>query len=144
MVSEIDFPDVNVWVALSLPHHEAHGRAKQYFESEAAPQLRFHPVTALGLARVTSHLMRPVWGQETCARSWNLLRDWFRQPQTGWQTEPDSAWVVLSGLVSHGVVQPRTWTEAYLAAVAMTSGLRLITFDRGFARFPALEALILD
>jgi predicted nucleic acid-binding protein len=35
------------------------------------------------------------------------------------------------------------WTDAYLAAFARSAGLRLVTFDRGFARFSGLEVLLL-
>ena len=35
------------------------------------------------------------------------------------------------------------WTDAYLAAFAKCAELRLVTFDKGFTRFPGLDALIL-
>lgn len=38
---------------------------------------------------------------------------------------------------------PSLWTDAYLAAFARTAGLRLVTFDRDFARFQGLELLAL-
>jgi predicted nucleic acid-binding protein len=33
------------------------------------------------------------------------------------------------------------WTDAYLAAFAITSGSRLVSFDADFARFPGLHFL---
>ncbi|MFY7913869.1 MAG: PIN domain-containing protein [Rubrivivax sp.] len=38
----------------------------------------------------------------------------------------------------------RLWTDAYLAALARASGLRLVTFDRDFERFGLERCLILD
>ena len=34
-------------------------------------------------------------------------------------------------------------TDAYLAAFALSAGLRLVTFDQGFALFPGLDLLLL-
>ena len=39
---------------------------------------------------------------------------------------------------SHGV-----WTDAYLAAFAITSQAQLITFDQGFSRYAGLDLLVL-
>ena len=36
------------------------------------------------------------------------------------------------------------WTDAYLAAFALTAGMRLVSFDSGFTRFKDLDCLILD
>jgi len=39
---------------------------------------------------------------------------------------------------------PRLWTDAYLAALSMSAGLRLVTFDRDFERFGLERCLILE
>jgi len=36
------------------------------------------------------------------------------------------------------------WTDAYLAAFALSAGMRLVSFDSGFTRFKDLDCLILD
>jgi predicted nucleic acid-binding protein len=38
-------------------------------------------------------------------------------------------------------VRGGSWTDAYLAAFAMASGSRLVTFDAHFHRYPGLEFL---
>ena len=38
----------------------------------------------------------------------------------------------------------RLWADAYLAAFALTDGLRLVSFDRDFARFDGLDLLHLE
>ena len=38
----------------------------------------------------------------------------------------------------------RLWTDAYLAAFAITTGCRLVSFDADFQRFPALLLLHLN
>ena len=49
-----DFPDVNVWVALTAEDHSLHQRADVYWRNEADRALWFCRTTALGLVRVTS------------------------------------------------------------------------------------------
>jgi uncharacterized protein len=38
---------------------------------------------------------------------------------------------------------PRYWTDAYLAAFAISAGLRMVTFDRDFEKFEGLSLLLL-
>jgi predicted nucleic acid-binding protein len=50
----------------------------------------------------------------------------------------------LRALVDTQPLPARLWTDAYLAALARASGLRLVTFDRDFERFGLERCLILD
>jgi predicted nucleic acid-binding protein len=36
------------------------------------------------------------------------------------------------------------WTDAYLVAFAQAAGMRVVSFDSGFARFKDLDYLILE
>jgi predicted nucleic acid-binding protein len=38
---------------------------------------------------------------------------------------------------------PKVWEDAYLAAFAMASGRRLVTFDKGFRAYAGLDVEIL-
>ena len=79
--------------------------------------------------------------------------------------EPDEAWAECEQMLANGTVHfldepagiesnlklltkgakgPRDfWTDAYLVAFAKTAGMRLVSFDAGFARFKDLDHLIL-
>ena len=63
-------------------------------------------------------------------------------------TEPKQCDSVLQGLVvAHSTNQPlptRLWTDAYLAALAQSSGARLVSFDQDFTRFDKTNQLILS
>lgn len=39
---------------------------------------------------------------------------------------------------------PNVWTDAYLAAFSLAGNYELVTFDKGFARFPGLTHTILS
>ena len=48
-----------------------------------------------------------------------------------------------SALLCSGELPPRLCTDAYLAALAIANGWRLVSFDRDFERFEGLERLVL-
>ena len=48
MSSNADLPDLNVWLALATPDHFHHQQALNYWEQQAAEQVHFCTVTALG------------------------------------------------------------------------------------------------
>jgi predicted nucleic acid-binding protein len=53
----------------------------------------------------------------------SVAREWFRPPGR----EP-----IWSSIMKRPDIGPSSWTDAYLAAFAMQSGLEMVTFDRGF------------
>jgi predicted nucleic acid-binding protein len=57
--------------------------------------------------------------------------------------EPSNIQVHLHRLTLGAKASPDFWTDAYLAAFAQSAGMRLVTFDAGFALFKNLPILIL-
>jgi len=79
--------------------------------------------------------------------------------------EPEAAWAAYEQLANRGAVEfvgepagldarlkqfakgtkagRDCWTDAYLAAFARCAGLRLVSFDSGFARYKDLACLLL-
>ena len=54
-----------------------------------------------------------------------------------------AGWEVFHQLLCSGELPPRLCTDAYLAALAIANGWRLVSFDRDFERFEGLERLAL-
>lgn len=54
--------------------------------------------------------------------------------------EVEDEWRKLTGDESFST---KIWNDAFLAAFAKLSGLELVTFDRGFLRYPDLDVRIL-
>jgi toxin-antitoxin system PIN domain toxin len=136
-----DLPDVNVWIALADHNHVHHGRARRYWNEEAAPQLAFCRVTMLGLLRLGTNPRvmaarrtplrrcgRSIAASVPCRRSHSSLEpsDLERQMAT-WSDRPDFA--------------PRAWTDCYLASLACLLGCRLVSLDGDFSRFDGLDVL---
>jgi toxin-antitoxin system PIN domain toxin len=136
----IDLPDVNVWLALSVRDHPHHTRALRYWNAQAAAQAGFCQVTLLGLVRL---LCQPrVMGTSALdsAAALGVWQRWRQLPEVtlletaaGWE----QGFIALAG----AGLPPRLLTDAYLAAVALHGGFRLVSFDADFHRFEGLNFL---
>lgn len=138
-----DFPDVNVWVALSSGDHPFHRTAKRYFEDEPERNLVFCWATAMGLVRVTCQ--RHTFGGEPLApvEAWQNLSRWMARSDVFLVADPSGLNEALSEWVIQGRATARNWTDLYLAAFARAHGMRLVTFDQAFKTLPNLDTLIL-
>jgi hypothetical protein len=138
-----DLPDVNVWLALSVPEHVHHAAALQWWEHGAAPRCHFNRVTMLGLVRLLAQprVMGP--GALSAAAAFGIWQRWAALPEVVLQSDPAGLDSDLARLTAPDL-PPRLLTDAYLAAFAMRAGLRLVSFDADFARFPALNWLQLQ
>lgn len=139
-----DLPDINVWLAHGVEDHPDHERAIRYWSDEAATQVAFCRVTALGLLRLSTHAA-PMRGKPLgVGEAWAAYQAIVTLPEVTFALEPPGCESVLGQWVDRGHVAPRLWTDAYLAAFAVASGMRLVTFDSDFTRFPGLDLLLLS
>lgn len=144
MDAPTDLPDVNVWLALTVPDHPHHGRARRYWYEESSPELAFCRVTALGFLRLSTHPAVMAGEPLTLPEAWAAYSALRRLPEVILAPEPEGcerllgAWATSEGAVA------RLWTDAYLAAFARAAGLRLVSFDRDFAAFEELDLLRLE
>ncbi|MFI5384996.1 MAG: TA system VapC family ribonuclease toxin [Fimbriimonadales bacterium] len=138
-----DLPDVNVWVALSTPDHPMRPAAARYWREASAPNFAFSRVTALGLVRVVSSPTHFGGRSLDPADAWRAYAIWRLRPEVHLFEEPPHCDSLIEEWIHKGLVTARTWTDAYLAAFALSSGFRLVTFDQDFGRFPGLDRLTL-
>lgn len=136
-----DLPDLNVWLALAWTEHPHHSRALHYWRHQAALQIRFCSVTALGLIRLLSQEKAMGEARHTPAEASGVLQGFLRQPGVRFIVGEPESWDVLHALLQDGSVSAQHSTDAHLAAVAITSEVRLVSFDQGFRRFEALRWL---
>lgn len=134
--------DSNVWLALTFKHHPFHETARASFR-ECAPKspaafcrsteqsyLRLASTPAL-LAhyRCTGLNNRDVVG---------FLNDFHQLPQVAFIAEPPSTRDLWLKLSDSSFASPKVWMDAYLAALAISANLRLVTFDKDFLQFQPL------
>jgi toxin-antitoxin system PIN domain toxin len=141
MTSPADLPDLNVWLAMTSAGHANHAKAIHYWESEAADQVLFCSVTALGLIRLVSQPKLMGSAVKSSADASALLQSLCTQPGVSIAEAEEGAWGIFHRLAC-GLLQPsKHCTDAYLAALAMANGWRLVSFDREFKQFDGLDWL---
>lgn len=143
MSATADLPDLNVWLALTWPGHIHHQHARRYWEQQAAEQVLFCTVTALGLVRLVCQPKLMGSAVHTTAEASALLAALCQQPGVALAHPEHDGWEVFHQLLGKGELPTRLCTDAHLAALAMANGWRLVSFDRDFERFAALERLAL-
>lgn len=149
-----DLPDINVWLALAVQEHPHHRAARQYWSDAVAsapgaapapaqPHIWFCRVTMLGLVRLLSQPKVVGKGALPLSGAWSLYQQYRSMSQIGLTAEPTDCDTHLQSLLAGQDLPARLWTDAYLAALARASGLRLVSFDRDFQRFELERCLIL-
>jgi uncharacterized protein len=144
MNGTVDLVDVNVWLALSVPDHVHHDRARRYWYEESAAELAFCRVTSLAFLRLSTQPAVMGGNPLTVSQAWKAYQALRQLPEVILAREPDGCEARLGTWVNEGAASPRLWTDAYLAAFAVAGGFRFATLDRDFRRFPDLDLLHLE
>lgn len=138
-----DLLDANIWIALSVADHTHHARAVQYLETEASERLAFCRMTELALLRLLTNT-RALGDVALDGRSaWASLQALIASPRVVRIEEPAMLDEVLGAWAADLDVRGKHWSDAYLAAFAVASKSRLVTFDSDFKRYPGPSYLLL-
>jgi toxin-antitoxin system PIN domain toxin len=137
----VDLPDLNLWLALAWSGHRHHGTACRYWEEQAADSVVFTTVTALGLVRLLSQPR--VMGEAVLSlgQASAVQTAFLEQPGVRLVDDAAASWPVFRQLLSRGIWPARLCTDVHLAAIAITEGWRLVSFDRDFGRLNGLALL---
>jgi len=145
-----DLPDINVWLALAVQEHPHHALARAYWAtvvmasaSSSRPNAWFCRTTMLGLVRLLCQPKAVGAGALALPAAWGLYQSYRAMPQIGLLADPLSCEAHINALLGSSQPSARLWPDTYLAALALSSELRLVTFDRDFARFGLARCLIL-
>jgi toxin-antitoxin system PIN domain toxin len=143
MSGAVDLPDLNVWLALACPEHCHHNEAVRYWEQLSAQRVVFCTVTALGLVRLVCQPKVMGASAMNTMEASELLEAFCREPGVELANTEHGGWEVFHQLLRTGELPTRLCTDAYLAALAIAHGWRMVSFDRDFERFAQLELLLL-
>ena len=141
MSSTADLPDLNVWLALACVDHSHHKQALQYWEQQAASRVLFCTVTAVGLVRLVQQPKVMGTAVMAGADASELLEAFCRQPGVSLAAPEHDGFDLFHQLLRNGELPARLCTDAYLAALAIANGWRLVSFDQDFQRFKELHWL---
>lgn len=134
----ISLPDANVWLALAFSDHVHNATATAWFGGQPEESCGFCRVTQMALLRhlTNSRIMGTFVRSQRSA--WLAYDQLVRDPRVTYIHEPPGLGCTLRRYTQAESVSHALWTDAYLAAFAVESQMRLVTFDRGFTRFGGL------
>jgi len=142
--------DTNVWIAAVFTTHVFHQQAQSALReaSPAAPAV-FCRSTQLSFLRLASTpaLLKTYGAKGFTNRDALVVMDaLLALPQVCEREEPPGAVALWHRMASRDTASPKVWMDAYLAAVAVGGGLRLMTFDHDFKTFVAqgLDLILLN
>jgi len=141
--SESALPDANVWLALFLGKHAAHGVARRWLAGRPGRPLVFCRITQMAFLRhlTTEAIMGP--NVLTLPAAWREYEHLLAREEVVFLSEPNGLELRWRNYTQPRQAAPKLWTDAYLAAFALAHGLQLVTFDRGFSRYEGTDILIL-
>jgi toxin-antitoxin system PIN domain toxin len=139
--------DVNVWLATVLEPHPHHQAVVRWWRDAVLPsgdRVALCRITQLGLVRLLTN--EQVMGKErqTNAQAWEVQKRLLSQTPVFFADEPEGVETTLEELANQTGSSPGFWSDAYLAAFARAAGWSLVSFDRGFRRFPELALDLLS
>ena len=138
----LNFPDVNVWLALVWSHHQHSRIAVDGYRNSSPEKLFFCRITQLSLLRLLT--TNAVMGEDvvTMRKAWEIYDELYLDTWIQFLEEPAGLDRNLGKLTAKNASSPKLWADAYLAAFGDTAGLRVVTFDAAI-RTHSMDALIL-
>jgi toxin-antitoxin system PIN domain toxin len=132
-------PDVNVLLAGYRSDHVHHKLARRFLEDARSGNetIGLDEVALAGVVRLATNarvFVRPDPVDAVLAFIDALLEPPAQLVQAG-----TTHWARFAELCRHLQLRGNLVPDAYLAAVALEQGAELITFDRGFGRYPGLR-----
>jgi uncharacterized protein len=140
--------DVNVWLALALSRHNHHEAARDWLATLDQPDsvLLCRSTQQALLRLLTNPTVLGAYGNKplTNREAWAVSETLVTDDRIGLLTlEPPGLDVHWRDFALRDTASPKLWMDAYLAAFALASGMRLVTMDAGFRQFPALDLLLI-
>ena len=139
--------DSNVWLALALSGHDLHATVGTWFRRQKVRRsVSFCRSTQQSFLRLltTAAVLAP-YGIPPLSNqaAWSVYEGFRADARIGWAEEPPGLERRWQKLAAHPKASPKLWMDAYLAAFALTGGHQLVTTDRAFKQFDALDLVVL-
>ncbi len=132
--------DLNVWMALAVPSHPQHKQAREWLKKTSIQpaDLLFCLPTEMGLLRLLTQVktmqafgLRAMTNEDAVA----FLRAFQADASVSVTAPPGGTRAVWLQFAAITTASPNFWMDAYLAALAITLGAEMVTFDSGFQNF---------
>lgn len=136
--------DTNVWLALTFQSHAHHVATKDWFTSDVQQEFCFCRVTQMGFFRLATNRKAFPVDAVPLTHAWQLYEELLTDLRVVYAEEPlglDTRW---RGFTQSRQYSTNLWTDAYLAAFAVTAVIELATFDKAFTQFTGLKCVIIS
>ena len=133
-MTSLVFPDLNVWLALTLKAHEHHPIAWAWYSSLRRDQeLVFCRITQIGFLRLLT--TDAVARHETLSQTqaWAAYDKWLEEGGCVYLEEPLGIDFQFREFADRDVPSPKEWADSYLAAFAAAASIELVTFDHALS-----------
>jgi uncharacterized protein len=129
-MNTLNFPDVNVWIALIWGRHIHSETARLWFEAAADEKFLFCRITQISVLRLLTTERAMGKDVQTMPGAWKLWDRLTTDDRIAFLPEPvglERGFRTASQLPSSS---PKVWADAYLLGFAASANLKLVTFDR--------------
>jgi len=127
------FPDLNVWLALTVGPHEHHQNAANWLDSvSGTARIGFSRYTQIGLIRLLANSAVMGTGALTLGKAWAVYERWLEDPRVELFPEPGDLDRAFREALSpfFGKAASQVLGDVYLLAFAKRSDAMLVTFDK--------------
>ena len=135
--------DINAVFPLLLSRHPQRAATLEWFDSTNTGEVALCRLVRLGTLRLLCNSTVMGLDVQTPESAIAALEKLEADERISLVHEPDDLDPALITFASPCITTPNLWSDAYLAAFAKVSGLKLITFDGGFKKFAGLNFLAL-
>ena len=131
-MTSLSFPDINVWLALAAPEHVHAAIARHWWEEESG-DIAFSRFTQLGFLRLVTTAEAMGGKPLSMAEAWRVYDRFYDDERVVFIPEPSQVEEQFRTRTAARTSSPRTWTDAWLLAVAQSADGVLVTFDKALA-----------
>ena len=131
-MTSLNFPDVNVWLALAASEHVHHGTAQSWWEREIG-RIAFTRITQLSFLRLMTTAAAMGGKPLTTTAAWSVYSRLFEDDRVTFVPEPSDIETQFREYSLADTASPKLWADAWLLAFAREAKGTLITFDRALA-----------
>ena len=131
--------DANVWLAAIFPTNPFHATARQALQQTipAHPAVWCRSTQQSFLRVASTPALHKAYGAErmTNRDAVVALDALLALPQVALRDESPGVFSLWCQLADAETASPKVWVDAYLAAFAISGGLKLVSLDRDFKNF---------
>jgi toxin-antitoxin system PIN domain toxin len=141
--SSLNFPDVNVWMAVLLENH-VHRQAARLWWRAAEATIAFTRFTQMSVLRLLTTAAAMDGKPLGLHEAWRAYDRLFTDERVGLMPEPPEIENRFRQNTQARSVSPKLWADAWLLAFAQSAGGTVVTFDRALASRRACCMLLQD